>query len=329
MPEFHTTLSCAKLQALYDLSLKKNNGRLIVHGIFARGNVRNTNGRVYPQSVLKREVRKFKRSHIKVGTALGELDHPSYSSCYFRFLNIANISHQVLEVHWKNNTLWGTLEILPTPSGLLLWELYSRGIRLGVSSRGWASQVQDVRTQAMRVDEDFELFTFDFVTEPSTDGAYLVPIQSTYRGFIPDQSRCVEAAFLGYGAIAFSRVHRFPSLTELQHRIQTAKAEHKILLASGATPAAAFVVPTSPSMSLAVKVVEGPLLPWQQHRAPRQESLTLSSHYLVHEDDQSVAVEPHHRKYKQHVAQFVQKAHSLEEERSKMEVPIRPLAMNG
>lgn len=56
-----------------------------------------------------------------------------------------------------------------------------QGIRLGVSSRGWASLVQDPTTLAMHVDEDFELITFDFVTEPSTRGAFLVPLCSTYR----------------------------------------------------------------------------------------------------------------------------------------------------
>lgn len=78
------------------------------------------------QAVLKREVKRFKVQHIKTGTALGELNHPSYYSCYFRSLNLPNISHQVLEVHWKGNELWGTIEVLPTPAGLLLWELYSR-----------------------------------------------------------------------------------------------------------------------------------------------------------------------------------------------------------
>ena len=63
----------------------------------------------------------------------------------------------------------GSIEILPTPSGLLLWELYSQGIRLGVSSRGWASLRADPKTpELLFVDDDFELITFDFVTEPST-----------------------------------------------------------------------------------------------------------------------------------------------------------------
>jgi hypothetical protein len=81
---------------------------------------------LFLQAVLKREVRRFKAQHVRCGSALGELNHPSYYSAYFRSLNLPNISHQVLEVRWRGNELWGTIEVLPTPAGLLLWELYSR-----------------------------------------------------------------------------------------------------------------------------------------------------------------------------------------------------------
>jgi len=64
-------------------------------GLFARADTKNINGRVYPKSILKREVRRFRQQHIKQGTALGELNHPSYYSNYFRSLNLPNISHQV------------------------------------------------------------------------------------------------------------------------------------------------------------------------------------------------------------------------------------------
>eukprot|EP00879_Flechtneria_rotunda_P029005 GHRR01031256.1.p1 GENE.GHRR01031256.1~~GHRR01031256.1.p1 ORF type:complete len:131 (+),score=23.59 GHRR01031256.1:657-1049(+) len=130
---------------------------------------------------MHREVRRFKAQHIRTGTALGELNHPSYSSTYFRSLNLPNISHQVLDVFWRGTELWGTIEVLPTPAGLLLWELYSKGIKLGVSSRGWASVVTHPKTQQLMVDNDFQLITFDFVTEPSNAGAFLIPVCKPYR----------------------------------------------------------------------------------------------------------------------------------------------------
>lgn len=95
-------------------------------GLFARADCQNTNGRVYPKSILQREVARFKEQHVAKGIALGELNHPSYFSSYFRHLNLPNVSHQVLDLRWRGPELWGTLEVLPTPAGLLLSELYSK-----------------------------------------------------------------------------------------------------------------------------------------------------------------------------------------------------------
>lgn len=115
-----------QLQELYLRSMHLNSGRLIVQGLFARADATNTNGRVYPGCILRREVARFRRRHLATGTALGELNHPSYHSAYFRSLNLPNISHQVLELRWRGAELWGTIEVLPTPAGLLLSELYSK-----------------------------------------------------------------------------------------------------------------------------------------------------------------------------------------------------------
>ncbi|MEW5308752.1 MAG: hypothetical protein WDW38_000686 [Sanguina aurantia] len=96
VPKDHTELSRNELKSLYKRSVALNNGRLIVHGIFARADTRNNNKRVYPKHILKREVLKFEKEHVLNGTALGELDHPNYASRYFKFLNLPNISHQNL-----------------------------------------------------------------------------------------------------------------------------------------------------------------------------------------------------------------------------------------
>jgi hypothetical protein len=81
---------------------------------------------VYPSAILRPEVARFRAQHVARGSALGELNHPSYYSSYFRSLNLPNVSHQVLELRWRGQELWGTIEVLPTPAGLLLSELYSK-----------------------------------------------------------------------------------------------------------------------------------------------------------------------------------------------------------
>ncbi|KAI8469409.1 MAG: Prohead core protein protease-domain-containing protein [Monoraphidium minutum] len=225
-PEAHR-LTQEEVKVLFQRCLKLNDGRLIVSGMFARADTVNINMRSYPKRLLQREVSRYKREHLTPGTALGELDHPSYASELFRALNLPNVSHQVLRVWWRGKELWGCIEVLPTPSGLLLWALYGRGAVLGVSSRSWASLVRGPGG-ACRVGDDMRLITFDFVVDPSNSGAFLAPLARRYRRRLPDQSRAVQLAHLGLGSCAMDAVPRLPAPSRvhevLRHLRQQAAA---------------------------------------------------------------------------------------------------------
>ena len=155
-------------KTMIDESIKKNDGRLIVNGPLQRADAQNQNGRVYPKSILEREAVKY-QSLIKERRALGELDHPDSS-----VVNLSNVSHNVVEMHWDGNGLMGTVEILATPAGNILKELFKNGIKLGISSRGLGS-TQETQN-GLEVQEDFDLIAFDFVSNPSTHGAFLSPL---------------------------------------------------------------------------------------------------------------------------------------------------------
>ena len=150
-------------------SITENNGRLIVNGVLQRAESRNQNGRVYPKDILMRESKKYTAEFIKERRAMGELDHPDSS-----VVNLQNVSHNVLEMHWKGNDLVGTVEVLSTPAGNILRELFKSGIKLGISSRGLGSIKQE--SAGDEVQDDFELIAFDFVSNPSTNGAFLSPV---------------------------------------------------------------------------------------------------------------------------------------------------------
>ena len=150
-------------------SMEKNNGRLMVKGVLQRADAKNQNGRVYPKDILIREAKKYSDINIKERRALGELDHPDSS-----IVNLNNVSHNITEMHWDGNDLAGTVEILSTPSGNILKELFKCGIKLGISSRGLGS-VKTLGEGEVEVQSDFELIAFDFVSNPSTHGAFLRP----------------------------------------------------------------------------------------------------------------------------------------------------------
>jgi hypothetical protein len=162
---------CEYIPLSYDRGLvteaiNNNRGTITIKGILQRADAKNQNGRVYPKEILHREAQKYLEL-IHERRALGELDHPEST-----VVNLRNVSHNIVEMHWEGDDLVGTMEILSTPSGNIVKELMRNGIRLGVSSRGVGS-VNQIDEHTVEVDEDFGLICFDIVSNPSTHGAFL------------------------------------------------------------------------------------------------------------------------------------------------------------
>ena len=157
-------------------SLEENGGKLVVKGVLQRAESKNQNGRIYPRPVLEREATKYTENFITERRALGELDHPDSS-----VVNLNNASHNVVEMHWNENDLVGTVEVLGTPSGNILKELFKAGIKLGISSRGLGSVKELKEDDTLQVQPDFELIAFDFVSNPSTHGAFLHPVNESVQ----------------------------------------------------------------------------------------------------------------------------------------------------
>lgn len=145
------------------------NKNMIVEGIVQRAEEFNHNGRRYPFEVLKREVDKYIDGPIAENRALGELDHPESS-----VINLKNASHNIKKLWWDGNDLMGKIEVLPTPSGNILMQLFANNITVGISSRGMGS-VKQIGEGKVEVDDDFELLCWDFVSTPSTHGAFMRP----------------------------------------------------------------------------------------------------------------------------------------------------------
>lgn len=148
-------------------SLEKNSGKLILSGILQKADTLNQNGRVYPAQILEREVRNYQK-FILERRALGELDHPDDS-----VVNLKNVSHLIQEAYIENNVVYGKVEILSTPSGKILRNLVEAGVKIGISSRGVGSTKKDGDRHV--VQDDFQLICWDFVSEPSTPGAFMLP----------------------------------------------------------------------------------------------------------------------------------------------------------
>lgn len=157
-------------QSLRESVNTPSNKNLTVKGIVQRAGAKNENGRIYPKEVLNREVEKYMAGPVAQNRALGELDHPESS-----VISLKNVCHNIKDLWWEGDDLMGEIEILNTPSGNILRSLILNGITVGISSRGMGS-VQQVAEGTVEVQEDFDLVCWDFVSTPSTHGAYMTPV---------------------------------------------------------------------------------------------------------------------------------------------------------
>ena len=151
----------------------KENKPLLVSGILQRAEAKNQNGRIYPKDILEREVKAYMEGPVKENRAMGELDHPESS-----VINLQNVSHNIKNCWWDGDDVMGEVEILNTPAGNILKSLFAAGITVGISSRGMGSVEENISEGTVEVQDDFELLCWDFVSTPSTHGAFMTPKSS-------------------------------------------------------------------------------------------------------------------------------------------------------
>jgi hypothetical protein len=151
----------------------KTNGNVFVEGILATVEVKNGNGRYYPRELWEREIDNFTRKiQMKSTETCGELDHPDS-----QVINLKNASHAVRELYWKGDEIWGKVEIfadmgdLGTSSGRIAGALVKNGLLIGISSRGMGS-LKEIGG-VMEVQDDFELLTWDLVSNPSNPDSWM------------------------------------------------------------------------------------------------------------------------------------------------------------
>jgi len=145
-------------------------GNMLVSGLVQACDKPNANRRIYPHEILHQQVEKYIQGPIAENRALGELDHPESS-----VVNLKNVSHNIVRLYWEGKDLYGDIEILPTPSGNILKELFKNNITVGISSRAMGS-VTPIGEGLVQVEDDLDLICWDFVSQPSTYGAYMKPV---------------------------------------------------------------------------------------------------------------------------------------------------------
>lgn len=158
----------------------------VVSAVFQKFGIENANGRIYPESVLKREVEKY-QAKIREKWAYGECNHPDDS-----VIDLSRVAMNIIELHWENHTLMGKLEIITSlgfrKHGIISCQgdqvanLLLHGLRIGVSSRGLGSVTNKFGT--LMVGDDYEISCWDIVSDPSTPGAFIEKDESALQQYV-------------------------------------------------------------------------------------------------------------------------------------------------
>ena len=147
---------------------EKGGKNMYIEGIIMQGDIQNRNGRIYPSSVLEREMNRYNESYVSKNRAFGELGHPQGPS-----INLDRVSHMFTSLKKDGSNITGKAKIMDTPMGQIVKGIINDGGQLGISSRGMGS-VKENKQGIMEVQNDFMLATAgDIVADPSAPNAFI------------------------------------------------------------------------------------------------------------------------------------------------------------
>ena len=159
-----------------DLDKREEGKPLVLNGILQKANTLNQNGRVYPRNILERENRNYEKL-IRENRAFGELDHANEP-----IVNMKNISHVIREIWMEGDVVYGKVEILDTPCGKIIESIIKAKCKPGISSRALGSLQRENNVNV--VQDDLQIICWDFVSEPSTPGAFMMAEAKQYDASI-------------------------------------------------------------------------------------------------------------------------------------------------
>lgn len=144
---------------------KKN---LYIEGVFLQSELKNRNGRMYPEATMDKEVNRYIKEYVEKNRAYGELGHPDSPT-----INLDRVSHMITSLKKEGTNYIGRAKILETPMGNIAKGLLEGGANLGVSSRAMGS-LKTSKDGIQIVQDDFMLSTAaDIVADPSAPDAYV------------------------------------------------------------------------------------------------------------------------------------------------------------
>ncbi len=160
---------------------RKGKKDYFIEGVFLQSELKNRNGRMYPESVMDKEVARYITESVEKNRAYGELGHPDTPS-----INLDRVSHMIVNLRKEGTNYIGRAKIMETPMGNIARGLLDGGANLGVSSRALGSLKMN-NEGVQIVQDDFMLSTAaDIVADPSAPDAYVRGIMESKEWVVVD-----------------------------------------------------------------------------------------------------------------------------------------------
>jgi len=181
-----------------------------IKGVFMQAEMKNRNGRMYPMSVLEKEVGRYNKEYVNQNRAFGELGHPDGPT-----VNLERVSHMITGLYPDGKNFIGEAKVMDTPYGKIVKNLIDEGAKLGVSSRGMGSL--EPRRDMQVVKDDFYLATAaDIVADPSAPNAFVEGIMEG-KEWVWDN-----------GIIKEMDIESYKKQLEVKYAKQSARAEARV-----------------------------------------------------------------------------------------------------
>jgi len=161
-------------------------GNLILRGPIQRSDTPNKNWRIYPKHILEREVTRYIAEQVEKGTAYCELDHPDGDT-----VEAKNACARILDIWWEGNDVMADILVLPEGTGKIVAGMIETGGAIGISSRGSGSVI-DLPDGYQEIQEDYQLYCWDFVTDPSTHEAYVGPQKLNEKSSVRNKRNIIK-----------------------------------------------------------------------------------------------------------------------------------------
>ena len=165
----------------HNIKIDKSGNDLSIVGVFSSAELMNINGRKYPKNILEREITKINEKVVNK-SSWGELGHPATPD-----INPDKIAILIESLGWDGNDVVGKAKVLPTPMGNIARTLIEFG-KIGISSRGLGT----VSEKDNNVNEDFNLITWDLVTDPSNHPSWVKGVYEGTSFEVPDIDKQME-----------------------------------------------------------------------------------------------------------------------------------------